>query len=42
VDVTLLTGFGREDEFIAPLLAGGFKGRINDPAEFALRNRVLL
>ena len=44
VDVTLLTGFGREDEFIAPLLAAssGYRGRILEAAEFARRNRVLL
>jgi hypothetical protein len=42
VDVTLLTGFGREEEFIAPILASGYRGRIPDAAEFARRNRVLL
>ena len=42
VDVTLLTGFGREDEFIAPLLEGGYRGRVTDAAGFARRNRVLL
>jgi hypothetical protein len=42
VDVTLLCGFGREQEFITPLLAGGFSGRISDAAAFALRHRVLL
>ena len=42
VDVMLLTGFGREDEFIAPLLSSGYRGRIPDAAEFARRNRVLL
>jgi len=42
VDVTLLTGFGREDEFITPILSSGYRGRIPDAAEFARRNRVLL
>lgn len=42
VDVTLLTGFGGEDEFIIPILASGYRGRIPDAAEFARRNRVLL
>ncbi len=42
VDVTLFAGFGCEDEFTAPLLAGGYGGRIADAAAFARRNRVLL
>jgi len=42
VDVTLLTGFGREDRFITLLLSAGYRGRIPEAAEFALRNRVLL
>ncbi|SPF54280.1 conserved hypothetical protein [Candidatus Sulfopaludibacter sp. SbA4] len=42
VDVTLLCGFGREDEFIGPLLSSDYRGRISDAAEFARRNRVLL
>jgi hypothetical protein len=42
VDVTLLSGFGKEGEFINPLLAAGYRGRIPDAAEFAHRNRVLL
>ena len=41
VDLTLLTGFGREEEFVDKLL-GRFPGRIPDAREFALRNRVLL
>src|SRR5271157_2107696 len=41
VDVTLLCGFGREEDFINPLLASGYGGRISDAAGFALRNRVL-
>ena len=31
VDVALLTGFGSEDDFIAPILASGYRGRIADP-----------
>lgn len=42
VDVTLLCGFGAEEEFIAPILGSGYRGRIADAAEFARRNRVLL
>jgi len=42
VDVTLLSGFGREDEFILPILSSGYRGRIPDAAGFARRNRVLL
>jgi len=42
VDVTLLSGFGREDEFIAPLLESGYRGRVEDTVAFAHRNRVLL
>jgi len=42
VDVALLTGFGREDEFILPLLSAGYNGRIDDAAGFARRHRVLL
>jgi hypothetical protein len=42
VDVTLLSGYGREEEFINPLLASGYKGRIAGAAAFAVRNRVLL
>ena len=42
VDATLLSGFGREDEFITPILASNYRGRIPDAAEFARRNRVLL
>jgi Nucleotidyltransferase of unknown function (DUF6036) len=38
----LLTGFGREDEFIVPLLNSGYTGRVADAAAFARRNRVLL
>jgi hypothetical protein len=42
VDVTLLSAFGQEDEFIQPFLANGYSGRISDAADFARRNRVLL
>jgi hypothetical protein len=41
LDLTLLTGFGGEDEFIAALLAE-FDSRIADAEVFARRNRVLL
>ena len=41
VDVTLLTGFGGEAPFIEALLER-YAGRIDDAAEFALANRVLL
>ena len=41
VDVSLLTGFGREEEFIGPILSA-YPGRLPDAAEFARRNRVLL
>ncbi|MBI3879874.1 MAG: hypothetical protein HY301_07385 [Verrucomicrobia bacterium] len=40
-DLTLLSGFGREEEFIRPLIEA-FRPRIPEAAEFALRNRVLL
>ncbi len=42
VDVTLLTGFGCEEQFIQPILSAGYLGRITDAAEFARRSRVLL
>jgi hypothetical protein len=42
VDVTLLADFGREDEFIAPILASAYRPRIPDAVDFARRNRVLL
>ena len=28
VDVTLLTGFGHEEDFIEPILASGYGGRV--------------
>ena len=42
VDLTLLTGFGNELEFVETLLQSGYRGRISDAADFALKNRVLL
>jgi len=42
VDVSLLSGFGREDEFIAPILSSAYRGRIPEAGEFARRNRVSL
>ncbi|NIP86375.1 MAG: hypothetical protein GTO03_12725 [Planctomycetales bacterium] len=41
VDLCLLTGFGNEDAYINPLLAE-YGARIDNPRDFALRNRVLL
>lgn len=41
VDVTLLTGFGREREFVDGLLAA-WPARVDSPLEFAMRHRVLL
>jgi hypothetical protein len=41
VDLTLLTGFGGEEQFIQILLQR-FKGRIPDAAQFARERRVLL
>jgi hypothetical protein len=41
VDLTLLTGFGSERPFIDILLRH-YSARVQDPVEFALRNRVLL
>ncbi|MBS1854543.1 MAG: hypothetical protein JST11_04195 [Acidobacteria bacterium] len=41
VDLTLLTGFGGEADFVDALLAA-YSGRIHGAREFALRNRVLL
>jgi hypothetical protein len=42
VDITLLCEFGREDDFIAPLLDSEYTPRIAEAAAFARRNRVLL
>jgi hypothetical protein len=42
IDVTLLAGFGCEDDFIEPLLSSNYRGRVPDAAEFARVNRVLL
>ena len=41
VDLTLLTGFGREEDFIDPLLKA-YSARRADAREFALAHRVLL
>ena len=41
VDLTVLSGFGSEAEYVDALLAA-FPPRIDDAREFALRNRVLL
>ena len=41
VDLTLLTGIGTETDYIEPLTSE-FSNRIENAAEFALRNRVLL
>lgn len=41
IDVTILTGFGGEESFIAEILKH-YQDRIEDAAEFALLNRVLL
>ena len=41
VDLTLLTGFGPERDFVRTLL-GGFRARIAEAAEFSLKSRVLL
>lgn len=41
VDLTLLTGFGNERDYVERLLKR-FQPRIDDAAQFALRHRVLL
>jgi len=41
VDITLLTGFGKEEAFVDDLLAV-YESRIKDARNFALQNRVLL
>jgi hypothetical protein len=41
VDITLLTGFGREESFVETFLAA-YEARITDAGRFALQNRVLL
>lgn len=41
VDVTLLTGFGEEENFINTLLSK-YSSRVPDPVQFAMSNRVLL
>src|SRR5215469_15418146 len=42
VDVTLLTGFGRESDYIREIIAAGYSGRRPDAEQFALTRRVLL
>jgi len=41
VDVSLLTGFGDERDYVEPIL-GEFSARVPDAHRFALENRVLL
>lgn len=41
LDLTLLTGFGAEDQFVIALL-DEFESRIADPVAFAAQNRVVL
>ncbi|HEX7449955.1 MAG TPA: nucleotidyl transferase AbiEii/AbiGii toxin family protein [Pirellulales bacterium] len=41
VDLSLLTGFGHENEFIEPLL-GAYSARISGASQFAADHRVLL
>lgn len=41
VDITLLTGFGREEVYVDAFLAS-YEGRVSDAGRFALQNRVLL
>jgi hypothetical protein len=41
VDVSVLTGFGPEEEFISAILKG-YKARLPDAKEFAEKHRVLL
>ncbi len=41
VDVTLLTGFGGEEQYIDELLAE-YQSRVSNSKEFALQNRILL
>ncbi len=41
VDIALLTGFGREQEYLIALLSE-YKPRIDDIEEFALKHRVVL
>jgi hypothetical protein len=41
IDVTVISGFGSEEEFVDSLLSG-FRGRIPDARAFALRHRVVL
>jgi hypothetical protein len=41
IDITLLTGFGHERDFVAAIMKS-YQARRPDAAEFALRHRVLL
>jgi hypothetical protein len=41
VDLTVISGFGSEAEFVDALLSG-YRGRIPDARDFALRHRVVL
>jgi hypothetical protein len=41
VDICLLCGFGNEESFIESLIEQ-YPSRVDDPVDFALRNRVLL
>lgn len=41
VDISLLTGFENEKQYV-DMLCGRFRSRIENAADFALRNRVLL
>ncbi|HMJ07420.1 MAG TPA: nucleotidyl transferase AbiEii/AbiGii toxin family protein [Pyrinomonadaceae bacterium] len=40
-DLTLLTGFGSEENFVKKILER-FESRVDDPIDFALRSRVVL
>jgi hypothetical protein len=40
-DLTLITGFGTEEEYVDEFLAN-FRARDENPRDFALKNRVLL
>lgn len=41
LDLSVLTGFGREESYVDALLAR-YKGRLTDSREFALQRRILL
>src|SRR5262245_31635898 len=42
IDLTLFCGFGHELEHVEPLLAAGYRTRVPNAAQFAVRSRVLL